>query len=57
MEQKTTPMDEVPVIDVLAYMTKEKGKWQQECEKVAYSLHKYGIIVFKDPRFSENENQ
>jgi hypothetical protein len=57
MENPTTPIDEVPVIDVLAYMTKEKGKWQQECEKVAYSLHKYGILVFKDPRFDESENQ
>ena len=50
------PMTEVPVIDVLAYINKEEGKWLQECENVALSLHKFGILIFKDPRFDEMEN-
>jgi len=49
-------MTEVPVIDVVAYMNKEEGKWQVECQKVADSLHKFGILLFKDPRFDEMEN-
>lgn len=55
--QHQDPMAEVPVIDVLAYMNKVEGVWENECAKVAESLHKYGILVFKDPRFDEMENQ
>lgn len=28
-----------------------------ECQKVAESLHKYGILLFKDPRAKETENE
>jgi len=28
-----------------------------ECTKVAESLHKYGILIFKDPRAKEQENE
>lgn len=54
--QAADPMSEVPVIDVLAYMNRVEGQWEEECTKVADSLHKFGILVFKDPRFDEMEN-
>ena len=45
-------MDDVPIIDVQTYLEKLPG-WEEECRKVAYSLHKYGILIFKDPRANE----
>mmetsp|Transcript_19401 Transcript_19401/g.18508 ORF Transcript_19401/g.18508 Transcript_19401/m.18508 type:complete len:133 (+) Transcript_19401:153-551(+) len=39
------------------FLTKEDGKWKEECEKVAESLHKYGILIVKDPRASEQDNE
>jgi hypothetical protein len=54
--QASDPMNEVPVIDAAAYMNRVEGQWEQECQKVAESLHKYGIVVLKDPRFDEMEN-
>ena len=54
--QSSDPMAEVPVIDVVAYINQTEGQWEAECQKVAESLHKYGILIFKDPRFDEMEN-
>jgi len=31
--------------------------WETECEKVAHCLHKYGILVFRDPRAHEQDNE
>ena len=31
--------------------------WEEECKKVAFSLHNYGILIFKDPRAKEQENE
>ena len=28
-----------------------------ECQKVAESLHKFGILIFKDPRAKEEANE
>jgi isopenicillin N synthase-like dioxygenase len=49
-------MDEIPIIDVEAYLNKTPGLYEIECKKVADCLHKYGILVFKDPRANEQEN-
>ncbi|CDW86191.1 UNKNOWN [Stylonychia lemnae] len=49
-------MDDVPIVDVEKYLNKQPG-WEVECEKVADSLHKYGILIFKDPRAHEQENE
>jgi hypothetical protein len=42
-------MDDIPVIDVKAYLEKLPG-WEVECQKVAFCLHNYGILVVRDPR-------
>jgi hypothetical protein len=44
---------EVPIIDVEAYLSQIPGKWEIECQKVAESLHNFGILIFKDPRANE----
>lgn len=46
----------MPVIDVKKFLEREAG-WEEECKKVADSLHKYGILIFKDPRANEQENE
>ena len=49
-------MEDVPIIDVAKFLNKEQG-WEQECEKVTECLHKYGILIFKDPRAKEQDNE
>jgi hypothetical protein len=46
----------VPIIDVEKFLEKLPG-WEEECQKVADCLHKYGILIFKDPRANEKENE
>ena len=47
--------EEIPVIDAEIYMKKKEG-WEEECNKVAQSFHKYGIVKFRDPRVNEHDN-
>jgi len=28
-----------------------------ECKKVAHCLHKYGILIWRDPRVNEKDNE
>lgn len=49
-------MEDVPIIDVAKFLNKEEG-WETECDKVAECLHKYGILIFKDPRAKEQDNE
>lgn len=56
MRSQRSSMDDVPIIDVEKYLQRLPG-WEIECEKVAESLHKYGILIFKDPRANEQENE
>ncbi len=44
------------MIDVETYLAKMPG-WEIECQKVAHCLHNYGILLFKDPRAKEQENE
>ena len=39
----------------MKYLNKQEG-WEEECKKVAYSFHKFGILIFKDPRVNEQDN-
>lgn len=48
--------DEVPVIDVQAYLSQNPDKIMEECKKVAESLHKFGILIWKDPRVDHKDN-
>ena len=47
--------EEIPVIDAQLYLEKNEG-WEQECQKVAHSFHKFGIVKFKDPRVNDKDN-
>ena len=51
----TTTDEEIPVIDAQLYLEKAQG-WEEECSKVAYSFHKFGIVKLKDPRVDEQAN-
>jgi hypothetical protein len=46
-------LSEIPVIDVQAYLSKEEGKWEEQCKLASQSLHQFGILIWKDPRVNE----
>jgi hypothetical protein len=50
--------DDVPIVDVAAYLNRSasNSKWEEECKKVADCLHKYGILIWRDPRVNEHDN-
>ena len=51
MSQLTEELVEPPIIDMQAFFDKENNpNWEEECQKVAYSFHKFGICVVRDPR-------
>lgn len=49
--------EDVPVIDVQVYLDKVPGRWEEECKKVAESLHKFGILIWKDPTVDQQDNE
>lgn len=49
-------LDEVPVIDVSKFLKRDEN-YEQECKKVADSLHQYGILIWRDPRVNEQDNE
>jgi hypothetical protein len=60
----TDDFKDIPIIDLELYMTAMKGDQSKlsddvriECQKVAESFHKFGIIFVRDPRvdFSAND--
>jgi isopenicillin N synthase-like dioxygenase len=48
---------DVPVIDVRAFLEKDTEKMAEQCKLVAQSLHQFGILIFKDPRVVEQDNE
>jgi isopenicillin N synthase-like dioxygenase len=50
-------IDDVPVIDLQVFFDRKSEVWEEECKKVALSLHKFGILIVKDPRVNEQENE
>jgi isopenicillin N synthase-like dioxygenase len=44
------------VIDAQIYLERLPG-WEIECKNVAHCLHEYGVLIFKDPRAKEQENE
>ena len=57
-EKQITTIEDVPVIDLNKYMGQDarSPEVQQICSQVAESLHKYGILIIKDPRVVEQDN-
>ena len=51
-----SPLDEIPIINGLLYMQRGEG-WEEECQKVAYSFHKFGIAKMRDPRVNQEANK
>lgn len=47
---------ELPVIDAGALLFDREDK-QKMCELALESMHKYGVLVIKDPRIDEKKNQ
>lgn len=40
-----------------AFLDREnEEEWQLECRKVAYSFHKFGICIVRDPRVNHRDN-
>lgn len=55
----TNPLLTLPVVDFAKYFGKSENsaEYEIECAKVAECLHKYGIVILKDPRVFESDNQ
>lgn len=51
--------DDVPLIDVLAFLNADRdpARAQEMCRLVAHSLHEYGVLVWRDPRVWEQDNE
>jgi hypothetical protein len=50
--------DDVPIIDVAAFLNKgPNDNWEDECKKVADCLHRFGILIWRDPRVNEQDNE
>ena len=49
---------EPPIIDMQAFLSREnRDAWETECRKVAYSFHKFGICIVRDPRVRHEDNE
>ena len=53
--QELTDVTDIPVIDLDAYLANPDAN-TEECRKVAESFHKYGILLVKDSRADEKDN-
>ena len=45
----------IPIVDVSNFLT-ESGNYTKDCAAVADSLHKYGVVIIKDPRVNAEQN-
>jgi isopenicillin N synthase-like dioxygenase len=59
IEQKSNALLNIPTIDFSKFFNKEKDpkSYEEECKKVAFCLHNYGIVIIKDPRVFEQDNE
>ena len=48
----------LPVVDLSKFFKKEEqaGAYLDECKKVAYAFHNYGLCIVRDPRVNEKDN-
>lgn len=48
----------LPVVEFSAFFDKEKdpARYQAECAKVAHALHHFGLVILRDPRVAEADN-
>lgn len=50
-------IDSYPIVDISAYLADKTGDHKKECELIAELLHKYGILIIRDPRVPESDNE
>lgn len=48
---------DVPIIDVAAFLEKDPARMEEQCRQVARSLHEFGILIWRDPRVNEQDNE
>ena len=50
---------EVPIIDVSAFLdsSADPAMGEEQCRLVAQCLHEYGILIWRDPRVNEKDNE
>ena len=48
-----------PVIEMQAFFERSENeeRFLEECRKVAFSFHKFGIIIVRDPRVRHEDNE
>ena len=48
----------LPVVDFAAFFNKDKDPeaYRKECTKAAFALYQYGLVVLRDPRVAEADN-
>jgi isopenicillin N synthase-like dioxygenase len=53
------PLLNLPTIDFAKFFNKDKDPkaYEEECAKVAHCLHNYGIVILKDHRVFEKDNE
>jgi isopenicillin N synthase-like dioxygenase len=54
-----TSLDLIPTIDLGDFLNRQNGsaRWESDCKKISELLHEYGILIIKDPRVAEVENE
>lgn len=57
-QSSSSPPSEIPTIDldIFANPNRDPEAYQRECEKVAHALHHFGLVIVKDKRVSEDDN-
>lgn len=62
VEEVVGDFDDIPIIDIKMYLNAAENPDELspqatiECQKVAECLHKYGILLIKDPRVDMKDN-
>lgn len=52
------PIADVPVIDVKVFLeNSDPAKVEEQCKLVAQSLHQFGVLIWRDPRVNEQDNE
>ena len=48
----------LPVVELKSFFEKEKKpeEYEEECKKVAFAFHNYGLCIVRDPRVNEKDN-
>ena len=63
IEEVVGEFDDIPIIDIKTYLNASSANQDKlspeasiECQKVAECLHKYGILLIRDPRVNMKDN-